>query len=124
MPTQQLGTRFKVAANEAIRLADSQAGEESQYTFGDMLAEYQGLAVAVKELAEQLDKGERMHTMLPCHPTIAVLQHQQLQQLALLHPLLKSVGKQCSAWGIVCVGAKGWLGWDGVLVSLMIQVAR
>ena len=57
------GTRFAVAANEAIRLADCQAGEESYYTFGDVLAKYQGLAVAVKEQAEQryeqLDKQKR-----------------------------------------------------------------
>ena len=37
--------RFAVAA----RLADCQAGEKSYYTFGDVLAKHQGLAVAVKD---------------------------------------------------------------------------
>ena len=48
-----LGTRFSVAANEAIRLADSQAGEQGQYTLGDVLAIYMKLAVPVQEQAEQ-----------------------------------------------------------------------
>ena len=31
-----LGTRFAVAANEAITLASGQTGEDSYYTFGDV----------------------------------------------------------------------------------------
>ena len=58
-----LGSRFSVAANEAIRLADSQAGEESHYTLGDVLANYVKLAMPVKEQAEhryeQLDRQKR-----------------------------------------------------------------
>lgn len=58
-----LGTRFSLAANEAIRLADSQAGEESHYTLGDVLANYLKLAMPVKEQAEQryeqLDRQKR-----------------------------------------------------------------
>lgn len=47
-----LGTRFAVAANEAINLANCQTGGDSYYTFGDVLAQYQRLAVSVKEQAE------------------------------------------------------------------------
>ena len=38
-------------------------------------------------------KRGRMHTMLPCHHTIAMLWHQQLHQFALLHMLLNSAGE-------------------------------
>ena len=59
----KLWTRFSGAANEAIRLADTEAGEDSFYTFGDVLAKYKELQVAVTELAEQryeqLDKQKR-----------------------------------------------------------------
>ena len=55
--------RFAVAANEAIRLADIQAGEERYYTLGDVFAKYKEWQVAVSEVAEQryeqVDKQRR-----------------------------------------------------------------
>ena len=59
----KLGTRFAVAANEAIRLAHVQAGEEGLFTFGDVLDKYKDLQVAITEMAEhrheQLSRQKR-----------------------------------------------------------------
>ena len=50
----KLGSRFAVAANEAIRLADVdvQAGEDSYYTLGDILTQYKKLQLPMTEQAE------------------------------------------------------------------------